>query len=93
MLLDAYFAEYSRKTFPVYKFWRPVQIRAQQRYNIWASFIHGGLFLFTKDFFCSPIGTVAGFINSDGTKNHRRTMNIQIFEMKMIKIKKVHLQN
>jgi hypothetical protein len=29
----------------VYKFWHPVQIRAQTRYRICASFIHGWLFL------------------------------------------------
>jgi hypothetical protein len=29
-----------------------------------ASFIHGRLLLFTEEFFGSPIGTVAGFINN-----------------------------
>jgi hypothetical protein len=32
-----------------YKILLPVQIKAQTRYHIWASFIHGGLFLLTQD--------------------------------------------
>jgi hypothetical protein len=37
-----HFAELLRKILPV-------QIRAQTRYHIWASFIRGGLFLLTQD--------------------------------------------
>jgi hypothetical protein len=36
------FAELLRKILPV-------QIRAQTNFGIWASFIHGGLFLLTQD--------------------------------------------
>jgi hypothetical protein len=38
----------------------PVQIRAQTRYHIWASFIHGGLFLLKQD-------TTAGHIIENST--------------------------
>jgi hypothetical protein len=53
----------------------PVINWSQKELLFWTSFINGGLFVFTLEFFCFSVTTVAGLVNSFGI-NKKLTLNI-----------------